>query len=216
MPRILLCSATSFEIAPTVDRLHEFVDVEICITGVGLMETAFRLSDKIAAFQPDLMIQAGFAGLLNDDHQLGSVVAIRRDTIGDLGVEEHGAFRSMYALGFGPPDIAPWEEAWLVNNSNLLSATGLPLVDAVSVNEITTDADRISYYRNIGAVAESMEGAAFHYAALRRGIPFVQLRAFSNAIGERDKTRWQIAECISNLNRELLDLLQRLTQNQSA
>jgi futalosine hydrolase len=52
-----------------------------------------------------------------------------------------------------------------------------------------------------------MEGAALHYTALMEGVPFLQLRAISNYIGERDKSMWKMAEAVSRLNEELQKLL---------
>ena len=34
-----------------------------------------------------------------------------------------------------------------------------------------------------------MEGAALHYACIMEHIPFIQLRAVSNFVGERDKNK---------------------------
>jgi futalosine hydrolase len=42
-------------------------------------------------------------------------------------------------------------------------------------------------------------------------IPFIQIRALSNYIGERDKTKWKLHEAVANLNLEL----QRLIKNYS-
>jgi len=56
-------------------------------------------------------------------------------------------------------------------------------------------------------VIESMEGAAFHYVCLQEAVPFLQLRAVSNMIGERDKTKWLMKEAIDNLNKELIVLI---------
>jgi futalosine hydrolase len=56
-----------------------------------------------------------------------------------------------------------------------------------------------------------MEGAALHYVGLMENIPFIQIRALSNYIGERDKTKWKLHEAVSNLNAEL----QRLIKNYS-
>ena len=64
--------------------------------------------------------------------------------------------------------------------------------------------------RKYNVMVESMEGAAFHYVCLQEYIPFVQLRAVSNFVGERDKTKWQMREAIENLNRELIALLRPL------
>jgi futalosine hydrolase len=211
MPRVLLCAATEFEIAPAIAALPRFGGrVEVLITGVGLMETAWNLAARLAQDRPEYLVQAGIAGTLDAAQPLSQTVLIRRDRLGDLGVLEGGSFRSTFELGFGNPNTAPWTEGWLVNNTPLLSLHPLPQCDAISVNEISTDPERIAHYSTAGARAESMEGAAFHYAALRSGLPFVQLRTFSNRAGVRDKAQWTIRQSIENLNQELITLLTKL------
>ncbi|RYY91087.1 MAG: futalosine hydrolase [Chitinophagaceae bacterium] len=212
MPDLLLCSATAFEIQPTLGRLDAYGGrVEVLITGVGLLETAFALAARLSEGAPPLLLQAGIAGCLDEARPLSSVVAIGSDGIGDLGVREGGRFQSTFDLGFGDPDAAPWQGGRLPNNTELPALSGLPVVSAVSVSTISTDADTIGHYRSAwGAVAESMEGAAFHFAARKWSRPFLQVRAFSNYIGERDKSRWQLRKSIAALNRQLETLIPQL------
>ena len=55
-----------------------------------------------------------------------------------------------------------------------------------------------------------MEGAALHYVCLMEKIPFLQIRAVSNVIGERDKSRWKLKEAMKSLNESLVFLIQKL------
>jgi futalosine hydrolase len=55
-----------------------------------------------------------------------------------------------------------------------------------------------------------MEGAAFHYTCLQANIPFLQLRAVSNEIGERNKRNWSMQEAIENLNQKLLEIIEQI------
>jgi len=94
----------------------------------------------------------------------------------------------------------------------LIDKTQLPPVRAITVNEITTRAERIKQLmEKYTPAAESMEGAAFHYVCLQEGIPFIQLRAISNFIGERDKSQWKMEEAIGNLNQQLIRFLNKLS-----
>jgi futalosine hydrolase len=52
-----------------------------------------------------------------------------------------------------------------------------------------------------------MEGAAFHYIALMEKIPYIQLRAVSNMVGERDKSKWKMKEAINALNEQLITMV---------
>lgn len=208
--KILLCAATEMEIAPTIQFLasYERHSVEVLITGVGLMTSTYALTKAAAVHHPDLMIQAGIAGTLETEQQLAEVVVVRAETIGDLGVQEESRFQSLFDLKLLSPDMHPWKDGRLANEEKRLKSLGLKVVDGVTVNEISTSNEVISYYRQqLKAQIETMEGAALHYVGLAEKIPFLQIRSLSNFIGERDKTKWEMKKAIMNLNRELQRLL---------
>jgi futalosine hydrolase len=83
----------------------------------------------------------------------------------------------------------------------VFSIIELPVVSAVTINEITTTATKVSIFKTkYKADIESMEGAAFHFVCIENNVPFIQLRAVSNYVGERDKANWKIKEAVINLN----------------
>lgn len=206
---LLVCAATAFEIEPALTALRtKGVALRVLITGVGLTETVYALTKAVTLQKPDLMIQAGIGGAISPNLALGTVVAIEKESIGDLGVEEAGGFLPVRHMGFVKQGH-PWKGQFLVNSGDLLRNAGLKIADAVSVNEISTLPGRIEYYRSkLHASVESMEGAAFHYVALMENISFLQMRALSNFVGERNKQKWEMAKAISNLNRELERIIQ--------
>lgn len=211
--QVLLCTATEMEIAPTLQALSlkENHTVDLLVTGVGLVACTYALAKEIATKRPDFILQAGVAGSLQMDLPLAKPVVVRSECIGDLGVTEDSRFRSLFDLRLLGANTPPWQNGRLLNETQLLHAAGLPLVDSVSVNEISTSEERIAYYRDhLQVQIESMEGAALHYVALLEKIPFLQVRSLSNFIGERDKAKWKMKEAIANLNHELLQLLTKL------
>jgi futalosine hydrolase len=77
------------------------------------------------------------------------------------------------------------------------------------VNEVSTRPQRIEQLQQKYApILESMEGAALHFICLREKIPFLQLRAVSNFVGERDKRKWQIKEAVQKLRAQLNSFLE--------
>jgi futalosine hydrolase len=209
---LLLCAATVFEIEPTVKFLREQnLPVEVLVTGVGLTAATYHLTRQALSSPPTLIIQAGVAGSLDQNLPLAQTAVIRNETVGDEGVEENGAFRNLFSLGLARPGEPPFTGQFLANTNPLLQSCGLPVVDGVTVNEISTSKERIQYYRSLGAASESLEGAALHYVGLMEKIPFLQLRSFSNFAGERDKTKWKMAQAIETLNRDLQNLIKKIT-----
>ncbi len=210
--RVLLCAATEMEIAPTLQALSlkDGHTVDILITGVGLTACTYALTKEVVTNRPDAIVQAGVAGSLVSDQPLAQVVAVQSETIGDLGVQEE-AFLSLFDLKLLRPHALPWKNGKLINDTTILHVPGLPLVDGVTVNEISTKEDRIAYYRNtLQAQVESMEGAALHYIALMEKVPFLQVRSLSNFIGERDKSKWVMKEAIAKLNQTVQHTLTKL------
>ena len=208
---ILLCAATSAELEPFRDFiLEDHPEVELLLTGVGALETAYSLARAVFQNKPQLIIQAGIGGSFDNNARLGEVVAVKKDTVADLGVMENGRFHSVFSMGLTNPDEFPFEKGWLVNRSPILEQIKLRKVTSITVNEITTSGDRISHYHLSGAETESMEGAAMHFVALKENIPFIQLRALSNYMGERDKSKWELQLAITELNKEIINLIRSI------
>lgn len=213
---LLLCAATVFEIEPTIQLLntHPFSSehqADILITGVGLLPAAFHITQQILKHPPQYIIQAGVAGSIDKSLVLGETVLVKQEQIGDSGVLENGHFATLFDMALAEKNQYPWTDGWLMNkNLSIASMAGLKQVSGVTVNEITTNAERIAYYQQCGAQVETLEGAALHYAGLIMNIPFVQLRSISNYVGERNKQNWKMKEAIANLNHELQHTLIKL------
>lgn len=180
--------------------------------GVGMLATAVSLSRLIAEEKPDLIIQAGIAGTFDPKTPLGKLVVIRDETLGDMGVEEDGRWKDIFDLRLEKSSYHPFEKRRLPNpwlpQFNLLK---LPEVSAITVNEVTTRADRMEQLvKKYNPHTESMEGAALHYVCREANIPFIQVRAISNYVGERNKEHWKIKEAIDNLNEHLLKYIDKV------
>ncbi|MFP5041220.1 futalosine hydrolase [Parasediminibacterium sp. JCM 36343] len=207
--KILVIAATSMEVALAAEELKGVAPIQFHITGVGMLATAVSLTKLALQHQPTLVIQVGIAGAFDSSLPLGKVVAVSEEILGDFGVEENGAWKDLFAMGFVQRDVAPFTNARLVNSFlqdvNILH---LPEVAAITANEITTRPKRIAQLQELYIPSiESMEGAALHYVCNDIGIPYIQLRGISNYIGERDKSKWKIQEAITNLNQTLLDFV---------
>lgn len=212
--QLLLCASTEFEIRPTIEfvRKEKVQNVDILITGVGMMATTYSLTKAILNKRPDFVLQAGIAGCLDNNLALTKVVLVENENIGDLGVQDNGTFKSLFDLNLLDKSSFPWNNGKLSNNVRSLKSTGLKIVDGVTVNEISTHQDRIAFYKNhLNASVESMEGAAFHYVGLQENLRFLQIRSLSNFVGERDKTKWVIDVAVANLNVELMRIIIKLS-----
>lgn len=212
---ILLAAATRQEIEPAIHflRAHNFVwndhEIDILITGIGCVSTTYLLTYNIDNERPDYLIQAGFAGSFDEAYPPGSLVFVAEEAIADLGVQENNTFKDVFDMGLQEASTGPYTGKWLVNPYCAdWNDHELPFVKGITINEITTHPQRIEILRSkYQPVTESMEGAALHYTALMERIPFIQLRAISNYVGERDKSKWKMKEAITALNEKVIDII---------
>ncbi|MCU0322158.1 MAG: futalosine hydrolase, partial [Chitinophagaceae bacterium] len=217
----IVLSATSQEVLPAYNFCSnnksfakKGLSIQFYSTGVGMLATTVQLMKLIAKEKPDLIIQAGIAGSFDTSTQLGKVVVVEHEIIGDLGVEENGQWKDLFNLKFQQANQFPFKKKLLTNkNITQLNLLKLPVVTAITVNEITTNAFRIEQLKKKYQPAiESMEGAALHYVCLDANIAFLQIRSLSNYVGERDKTKWQLQKSIQQLNRVVLKYLKHFTK----
>lgn len=219
--KVVITSATENEIDQIKRTLDVFsiqknnrLKIHFHICGVGLLASCYSISKLICEQKPDLIIQAGIAGTFDNNLGTGNVVAVKDEVLGDMGVEENGAFKDLFDLNLQSENLFPFTERKLHNkflaDLNLLQ---LAEVTAISINEITTRLDRIEVLRSkYTPTIESMEGAALHYCGLQTSTPFIQLRAISNYIGERDKSKWKFKEAFNNLAEVVLKYIDQLSK----
>ena len=217
--RVVITAATVGEGMPAfleIDKLYTTESrrfkVSFHQSGVGMLSTAVALTKLIFEERPDLIVQIGIGGSFDSSLPLVEVVVISEEILGDMGVMEDGKWRDIFDLKLEKASYPPFEKRKLPNHFlekfNLLE---LKEVTAISVNEITTEKDRIlQLQKKYEPLLESMEGAALHYVCREMNIPFIQIRAVSNYIGERNKEKWMIKEAIDNLNKTILKYVEAL------
>jgi len=223
--KILLVVATFFEISPFLNKLdflqktnkflHQYrfkdTSIDVLIPGAGMMATAFHMGRQFSLEQYDFAINAGICGSFIPTIRIGDVVEIIEDCISDMGAEDNDKFLSLFDLGLLDPDSAPYVNGKLIKNDKTGSKVleKLPKVKGITVNTVHGNRQSIEQVRSLfSPVTESMEGAAFLYACLLEGIPCIQLRAVSNYIELRDKSKWDIGCAVKNLNSVLVDFVE--------
>ena len=211
--KILLVTATRSEVQPFLDSGHNGKSNEIIHleTGVGMVATAYKMASYLAENRVDLLINAGIAGAVDASLTIAEVVEVTEELFYDFGAEDRDEFKSIFDLGLIKKDEFPFSDGRLVNNSHLPVALfpTLKTVKGITVQKVHGNESSIRKLkqRNPDAGIESMEGAAFFYAALLSGIPFVEIRAISNYVEPRNRETWEIGKAIENLNNLLINTL---------
>ncbi len=205
--KLLLVAATPFEIEPFKSywrgKSINSGEIEILVTGVGMVATAFAMGRLLATKQFDLAINAGIAGAFDKKLAIGDVVHVANDRFAELGAEDGDGFISIDELGFGDSALRPIQP--------LQSLPEMPIVSAITVNKV--HGNELSISRTLERVnpqIESMEGAAFVYACNQFNLPSLQIRGISNFIERRNRDSWNIPLAIKNLNNTVIEIINQL------
>ncbi|MFJ3536446.1 futalosine hydrolase [Streptomyces sp. NPDC090109] len=152
----------------------------------------------------DLVVSAGIAGGFQPAAPLGSLVVSSAIVAADLGAETPDGYLAVEELGFGR-SVHPVSGALTGRIAAALAAGGVPCAVApvLTVSTVTGSARRAAELaeRHPGAAAEAMEGFGVAEAAAAYGVPVVELRAVSNAVGPRDRAAWRIGDALDALRR---------------
>jgi futalosine hydrolase len=182
--------------------------------GAGIMH-ATNIITQIALTQiPDLIIQIGIAGSYNLQLGIGNVYTISADRLADVGAQDDNNFLSIYQLDLEKDNEAPYTNGWLFNTEKAfpLFFNGYASLSSITVNTASGKLSTINQWIELYKPnLETMEGAALHYVCLQQNIAFVQLRAISNYITVRDKSKWQIPLAITNLNEAIIEYIKSIS-----
>ncbi|MGW5422264.1 futalosine hydrolase [Streptomyces sp. NPDC003943] len=178
--------------------LRRHGDVDVLAAGVGPAAAAVAAATALATCAYGLVVSAGIAGGFQPLAPLGSVVVSDAVVAADLGAQTPDGYLAVEELGFGRSAHR------VAKPLRDLIAAALP--DAVvgpvlTVSTVTGTAGRAAELaeRHPGAVAEAMEGFGVAEAAAAHGVPVVEIRAVSNAVGPRDRAAWRIGEALAAL-----------------
>lgn len=219
--QVVISAATEKEIELIREIVHTNAhnltlpfEVSFHISGVGLLASCFSIAQLIFTQKPDIIIQVGIGGSFTQQIPPGAVVAVKEEFLGDSGVEENEVFRDLFDLQLANADEFPFSNRGLENDKiDHWNLTALQVVKGITINQITTNNKRIAVLKEkYNPQIETMEGACLHYCCLKTGISFIQIRAISNFVGERDKSKWLFQESFENLSKELGNYLAALTQ----
>lgn len=221
MHKLLIVVATAAEITPllkhvgyntsikeglnTIDILNH---VDILLTGVGMVNTAYHLGKHINS-DYSLIINAGICGAFNRHLAIGQVVLIEKDVLSEMGAENDLSFIPFNEMGL-EGGVAFNQQ--LHNNYTALAT--IERVSGITVNTVHGNQNSIlKVQQHFAADTESMEGAAFFRACEGVQCNYIQLRAISNYVEKRDRSKWNIPLAVETLNIKLLELISEFNHN---
>jgi futalosine hydrolase len=214
--RVLVVAATEAELSPLVAGLRRVSavgpritryqaashDIDVLISGVGMVATATWCSRVLSAERFDVALNLGVCGSFRPEIFPGAVVHVVSDRLPELGAEDGDAFLTIQDMKLLGDDEFPFTGGRLVNASPpvLGPLASMRAVNGITVNTVHGDDESIARVtKRFSPDVESMEGAAFMYACLIQGVPFAQVRAVSNMAERRNRAAWKLTEAITNL-----------------
>jgi futalosine hydrolase len=221
-PGVLIVTATAFEQEPLVGRLDDperfdtgwtpavrgrlaGLPVVVQVLGVGKARTAGGLAWALRTHRPTAVLQVGIGGAyLGSFLSIGLAMLAEVDLELDLGIAGAEGWADVEALrvpllpgsdaGTAAGREAPTDAGW---TGLLAEISGLPRGRFATLDAVTADIERgAAMQRRFDVSIESMEGAAAASVAARLGVPFAELRAVSNVVGERDRALWDLRGAI--------------------
>lgn len=183
--------------------------VLVIVSGYDKANTAHALTCLLQVSRPRLVLQFGIAGGFGSAGLgVGDLVVPSVEIYGDTGSSSPQGWLSTEAFGLPVAQVAgrtywnsfPLEAALVARAAKLLSEgtwpESTPLVasgPAVTVSQVSGRREEAETLAGRwDALIESMEGAAAaHICALYR-VPFLEVRAVSNLVGDRDRAAWDI------------------------
>ena len=233
MKTVLVTAATRMELAALMEaaggerrsdpacpaysegRLGE-CDVIAAVTGVGKVNTAMGLAMLLGKYRPGLVINTGCAGAYpGSGLAVGDLAVATAEIYGEEGVETREGWLSLEKIGLPlydrgngryfneiPLPASVREEALDIARKlgQTMAAGKFITVSACS----GTEARGRELASRFGAVCENMEGAAAAQVALCHGVDCLEIRGISNAVEDRDMSRWNIQLAVEKVQQFLL------------
>lgn len=188
--------------------------------GLGAVNTAHALTRALELSQPDLVLQVGVGGAYDGSGlAIGDIALSKDDSFADLGVTTPSGWQGAEAIGIPvltgaadyyntyPCDGLRTEQAHHLLASHL--EVGVAVGPFATVQEVSGTAalGEQRCGRIPGAICESMEGAAAAQLCALYHVDFVQLRAISNVVEDRDRSRWNLSLACERAQRAVMLLL---------
>ncbi|WP_062052550.1 futalosine hydrolase [Bacillus sp. JCM 19034] len=166
------------------------------LAGVGPVEAAVATTMELSNQSYNAVVNMGIAGGFEERAKVGSLVVASKVILADLGVQTEEEFKPVESIGFGQSVLSP--DRTLVDRLTRTAGKSVLEAPVLTMSTVTGTSWRADELRRRypDAAAEAMEGFGVGFAALKQGLPFMEIRAISNAIGPRDRDAWRMQDAL--------------------
>ena len=198
--KILIVTATAGESDKIVSQRFGVHDIRVEVTGIGMVNTAYRLTKMLSSVSFDLVLNVGICGCYNFRRPIGEVVHVKEEILSEMGASDSdGHFLDLQRMGFKNFTVTGKDYYNRIENPNLLSdffdhdLQAIPHVTGLTVNTVNGDTQRINNTKKtFSPEIENMEGGSVASVCLQEGVPYFEFRSISNYVEPRDTSKWNI------------------------
>ncbi len=224
---LLILTATAYEQQRLRDSLQEVTtqrrghrvwvrgmigtrSVVLIETGIGAVNTAQALTVALQVIDPERVLQIGIGGAyLGSGLDKGDLALASEENYGDLGVVAPDGWFPADEIGI--PVLSadrdyyntyPLDSKLVDNSQHILEQSGECVVQGpfVTVQQCTGRVDiGNELAARFNAICENMEGVAAAHVCTLYTVPFLELRAISNRVEDRNKDAWDIPRAVQRV-----------------
>lgn len=224
---LLILTATAYEQQRLCDSLQETATqsighrtwvrgmigirpVVLIETGIGSVNTAQALTVALQEISPEFVLQIGIGGAyLSSGLDKGDLALATEENYGDLGVITSAGWSPADEIGI--PVLStdrdyyntyPLDPALVARAQHILEQSGECAMQGpfVTVQQCTGREDiGNELAARFNAMCENMEGAAAAHVCTLYAVPFLELRAISNLVEDRNKDAWDIPGAVQRV-----------------
>jgi len=213
----------TFAHRPHVSGALEGVPVSLLETGIGCVNTAQALTAFLETHSPQAVLQVGVGGAYRlSGLGVGDLAVAASETYADAGVATPDGWRPLDLIGIpvlrtGEEDIynvipvdtsLATKAASALEEMDGLKVQSGPFATVQQCSGVADLGDVVA--ERFKAICENMEGAAAAHLAALYGVPFLEVRAISNLVENRDLSKWDLPGAASRVQSAALTLLPRL------
>jgi futalosine hydrolase len=211
--KLLITAATTDELltAQQVTAVYPHIECISLVTGIGVAATVYHTLKYLQAERFDFVLNIGIAGSYNPNFAPGDVCWVTKEYFGDSGVRTLSGFSTLFDENILNANTFPFSDGALhapISFRHFPAGINFPTATGLTVQTVSGEQQQIKERcTRYAPDVETMEGAAFFYVCLQEKLPFVALRAISNRVEPRDKSKWNIPLALTNLSQACRQLL---------
>lgn len=186
------------------------LEIHFIETGYTLFETSFHMAKALCKKHYQLVVFAGLANSLNRFMKVGTPINVINEVLYQYGQKSDEEFHDAYQLTWLNKNDFPHKRGGFINLTNAYFNIFLPFMKsaAITCTQLGGNTEELELKQSHYPMhIETSNGLGFHYAALRSGFPFYQIRVIAHNYIDQENDK---EKAIQELNESLTNIIDLL------